>query len=652
VSLLRLLDQTPWVGDGTDYELSVQIVAAPPGSQLQVTVHDRVRSRSEFARSLEGEGLRRRLSGPSPVLVETLDPDGDGAVALLVPLVPAEGRSVAPIVNPGVYPVVVELLDPNGDPLASLRTYLTRLPAAGTAEGAVPLSVAVVVPLHAPPADLDATAPGPATGPVEATDALAVTLASHPSVPVVLVPTPESLAAADFVDTEAVSGLAAALAGGEVLPGPWVALEEAAWAEADAGALTRLAARGERTLSGLLDTSPAAARLVPSGASLAEVATLVDGGARAVIVAEDDLEPLDTDDFPYTLARPFDLDLSSAASDDDEGDTTDRRVVRAVAADAALQELAATADGDPILAANQVLADLAVIASDEPESARVATLSLPAAAADSPAFLEALLSGLEPPATAAPVVSASTLTAALDTVEPAGADGITANPDDPLVRRLAQEGAVGDVSGLAASLFREAIEIGSYRSVFGPDDPGAARCDDVLATAAAEDLERDARAAALGSIETLIGGRLSGLEGPASQQVRLTDREGRIQLVLTNVTGTPADVTLRLRGDRLVFPDVPDGILPVHLAEESTRVELRVIARSSGDAPLDILLTTPDGRRLLGQSRITVRTTAFSGVGVVLMGAAAAFLAVWWTRTILRERRTARRRHPSHLRRT
>lgn len=92
--------------------------------------------------------------------------------------------------------------------------------------------------------------------------------------------------------------------------------------------------------------------------------------------------------------------------------------------------------------------------------------------------------------------------------------------------------------------------------------------------------------------------------------------------------------------------------MPVHLVEESTRIELEVVARSSGDAPLDIRLTTPDGGRVLDESRITVRTTAFSGVGVVLMGAAAVFLAVWWTRTILRERRTSRRRHPSHARRT
>ena len=68
--------------------------------------------------------------------------------------------------------------------------------------------------------------------------------------------------------------------------------------------------------------------------------------------------------------------------------------------------------------------------------------------------------------------------------------------------------------------------------------------------------------------------------------------------------------------------------------------------------PLDIQLTSPDERLDLGRSRITVRATAVSGVGIVLMGAAAAFLAVWWTRTILRDRRRAKRARPAHARKT
>ena len=59
--------------------------------------------------------------------------------------------------------------------------------------------------------------------------------------------------------------------------------------------------------------------------------------------------------------------------------------------------------------------------------------------------------------------------------------------------------------------------------------------------------------------------QLDGIHGPERQRVTLTAREGQVQLVLTNDTGRPADVTLELRGDRLVFPDHPDGRMPVRL---------------------------------------------------------------------------------------
>jgi hypothetical protein len=153
-------------------------------------------------------------------------------------------------------------------------------------------------------------------------------------------------------------------------------------------------------------------------------------------------------------------------------------------------------------------------------------------------------------------------------------------------------------------------------------------------------------------VDRAVDARLSGLQGPERQHVTLTAREGRIQLVLTNETGVPANVALQLQGDRLVLPDAPDGRIELRLTELTTRVDLRVEARSSGDTPLDIRLTSPDGELDLGQSRVTVRTTAVSGVGIVLMGAAAAFLTVWWTKTILRDRRHSRRRHPSHMARS
>jgi hypothetical protein len=82
----------------------------------------------------------------------------------------------------------------------------------------------------------------------------------------------------------------------------------------------------------------------------------------------------------------------------------------------------------------------------------------------------------------------------------------------------------------------------------------------------------------------------------------------------------------------------------VTLAQETTRVPLNVRTRASGDSPLDITVSAPDGHVVIGRTRITVRSTAFSGVGIVLSVGAGTFLAVWWLRHAVTTRRERRRK--------
>lgn len=673
VDLLRLVDRTAWVGDGLDFALALQVLSAPVGSELRVSVHDRVRNRTELTRSIAGEGLRRRVSGPTSVPLAVHDPDGDGALTLAVPLVAREGITPVTITRAGTYPVVVELVGPDGEVLDTLGTHLVRLPSADPDSTDVPLRVAVLAAIAAPPVDLDPTAAGPVGGQVDPLVTLVTAMAAHPEIPLTLQVLPETLVAAAAEQPSALAAFRDALGASEVAGSPWVDLDEAAWADADDGVLSRQLARGTQALAGALGIEPSSTRVLEPGSPLAEAVAMVDHGASALVVAADDLEALDERDFPYTLARPFGLALDA----DPEGDAGPVATIPALASDPGLEAIAATVEADPILAAHLLLADLAVLAADEPDSARVVTLVLPEEAAGSAAFLDALLGGLEPPIAppppspppvdpeadpnaplpvtpepipaAEPVVVAAPIATALREVEPAGADG-PVDPDDPLVRHLVTEATVPDVRPAARLLRAGQADLASMRGVFGPQDPLAARIEVVLATAAASTIGNEVRQQVLRTVDTAITARIAGLHPPERQRVRLTARQGQIQLVLANDTGLPADVVLQLRGDRLRFLDAPDGRLPVRLAPGITRVDLRVEALSSGDAPLDIVLTSPDGRIQMGDSRITVRATVFSGVGVVLMGGALVFLAAWWTRTIIRERRTTRRRHPSHLR--
>ena len=672
---VRLIGRTPWVGDGFDFEVSLQVAAATAGSTIRLQVHDRVRSRSEFARTVDGEGLRdvEWVEGPLP-----LD-GGAGPVTFTVPIAPAEGRTVAGIDSPGVYPVSIDVFDPDGEEVASLYTHLVRLAPFDPDSEELPLDVGVVARLGDGAVDVGPLTDEPPVAPDDlaaASDALTAALAAHPDLGINLSVLPENLATIAASDPDAADELAAAVGESELLGEPWVPVDEAAWDQDDPALLSQLRTRGVAALDQALGRRAGTAR-IGVGASLASLGVAVDEGTDLVVVDEEALAPLDTDDFPYTLARPFQLDLAAVAGDpDEEPDEPDDEApagatVTAVAADAALGQHAALAADDPVLAASLVLADLAVIADDEPSSARLAVVLLPSSATSSPEFLSTLLDGLEapeappapPPPTpdpetgevpeapaptpaAAPKVRAAALTPAVASVAGAGAGGILDGPDDPLVRQLVDAGEVTDVASLARTLSAGRVDLASYRTVFGDADPLAERAEALLDTAAAADLDTATREEALLSVTAHIDDQLGLIEAPPLQRVTLTDREGLIQLVFTNDTGMPAEVLLVMRADRLVLPDAPDGTMQVRLEPDVTRVELRVEARSSGDAPLDIRVTSPDGRLAVAETRVAVRTTAVSGVGVVLMVGAMAFLVVWWTRTIVRERRG--RRSPRH----
>ena len=61
-----------------------------------------------------------------------------------------------------------------------------------------------------------------------------------------------------------------------------------------------------------------------------------------------------------------------------------------------------------------------------------------------------------------------------------------------------------------------------------------------------------------------------------------------------------------------------------------TKVDLPVVARTSGQFEIGVEMRTSDGNLVISRTDIRVRSTAFSGVGLFLGGGALAFLALWW----------------------
>ena len=98
----------------------------------------------------------------------------------------------------------------------------------------------------------------------------------------------------------------------------------------------------------------------------------------------------------------------------------------------------------------------------------------------------------------------------------------------------------------------------------------------------------------------------------------------------------PMHVVLAIeRSDKLRFtaPDIPP------LTRRATIVPLGVQARTSGAFPLKVSIQSPAEGLTISQNRFTVRSTAASGVGVVLSVGAGLFLLIWWVRHLRHGRR-------------
>jgi hypothetical protein len=261
-----------------------------------------------------------------------------------------------------------------------------------------------------------------------------------------------------------------------------------------------------------------------------------------------------------------------------------------------------------VLAAHHLLADLAVIASDRPGRAR-GVVAMPARSwRPSAAFLNTVLGGLVD----APVVAP----AAVDTLF-ADVPAATTSRDAVLVRGQAAE-VVDRPAPLPVDRIR--AERRRLRSFSGMLDP-ANSLDDRLE-------------------EQLLVAQSSEVRVPESRTITLTARRGEIPVTVLSETGYPVRLEVRVTSERLTFAD--GGSRRIELARRNTTERFSVEARGSGAFPLRVRLFSPDGALSVGETRFTVRSTAFSGVGLVLSVGALGVLFAWWGRHATRTRRNRR----------
>ena len=634
-SVITLLEQPAWSPLGADVVLRLNVVNTAPGMEVRAVIHTNVQSRIGYERTLQGERLGSQIATTSTPL-DALPTSADGGRLFTIPLqdpaAPRDSNRVR-ITLPrsaaaGVYPVEIELRDPEtGDSHAGFITHLVATsPAANSEPIAEPLRLSWVWHIADDPAIRANGMPSPsfiaAVSPFGRLATIADLLKAARGVPLVLAPGPETVSSwqlsgsDDRAIADGIDAVRSSAQLNQVLAGSYVPINGpsllAAGLEADAVTELRV---GTATLNATLNTvvSPRTVNASPLDAAFLEKLFL-NGVEKLVLSPKQLLEPDVVARF--TPALPFAVESNG-------------RTFTAVTTSPELRALLAT-DGSPALRAQNLLAGLAVVALEQPNLARGVVLDTARRWNPDPEVIEPVLDGL----LSNPLIEAVSLDDLLAAVPPEETE------DGPVVRRIApvtsDSPSVDPTAFLATS-----ARLNGLASMVGAADPSVEKGRESLLTSLTSawtgGVGRKQAAARLVDVDTSIDAVTAKVSTPAARSVTVTSRRAGIPVSILNETGRDVRVRLRLKSNKLKFPDGNDRVLT--LAPDNTTVHFAVESRASGTFPLGVVLTSEDGALSLGRARYTVRSTVVSGVGVIITISAILFLAFWWITHWRRSRR-------------
>ena len=608
---LQLTSQPSSVGPEDDFPVFLGVSNAPAGSRIVVDIYDPVTSPDQIGQDPHDSAATFEpfaFTGDTAGFAIELYGKGDDRPA---------SNWAHEIDGPGVYPVRIHLWDADDAVVATLVTYLVRRP--GPGESVHQAHVAVVAKVHqAPPTDatVRASDSGLPSDYVDRLGTLVAALGRRRDLPATFSVTPDTAsrlaAAGDRASRKVATALRADLnqPHRELLDAPYVDLDPASLVDAGlASELSRQRDLGNQALADLLEPPLDGTWAIDHPVDEATLASLAGRGISRALLPQSAFS-----------GRPPLAPLHLAAGDAE---------VRALVEDPSLSPN--TAADDPVLAANRLLARLsatAVLGSRDP--AVVLTLDPETTdTAQLPILLDALTLG-------SPYFTATTV------------DGLFELPADPRSPVLAAPSgrSLGTYPGVSVQV-HQSLE--SYDSMVTGRPALVNRYGRPLAIAAADDLPVADREADLLGVEAQLRRRFSAIATPPRDKVTLGAREATFPITITSKLNYPVRVVIELDAtDRLEFPH--DRIAK-ELQNGRTVADIRVRTRASGDTPVRITVRSPDGRVILAESQYTIRSTAVSGVGILLTIGAAGFLAVWWARSWWQSRKAPRARPPRRGRR-
>lgn len=659
---LVLVSQSGWVTPGQSFDLHLR----PTGTSvptarlgLTVSVYSCLSSVSGFDQSVTAGPTGTPVSSTaSPIAVSDLAAVA-GGVDLSLPVVVGTTAPAAPgapftirllpvgeqcgSFPAGVFPVRVQLVDTGGG--AVLGSFTTHLVYTDAPAATQRLRVGVVLPVgttqrasRAPSATEllahpDAALATPPTAALTAVTDTVDRITQHRAVPVTLQVSGQTialLASTGHTSTLAqLSQLATTPDVHELTAAPYVPVDAASLVGSGlASELGLQVARGVDTVAGALSRpAPAAAAglgpwISTTPLDAGTVGALAADGFHQVVLPSGDLSSAPADGSatqPFPLAGTRGSGVTAMASDDD------------------LAARFTSSPGNPVLAAHQLVAELAQLYYERPndDTPRAVLAVAPAAWADDPTFVDALLGALD----GNPVVQAMTTTQVFALFPQPG----TCRSGCRLT------GAVG--SGLPVAAIRaQRVRVNGFADAAVGARSLAQTLGDLVLGGEALALRPAQQGAVVANAGLAVDAQLGQLAVQGDKTVTLTASSGLVPVTLTSGAPFPMTATLVLSSDKLLFisKQFPNGqtqriVTGVVLAPHHQNVVyVRVRARTAGVFRLDVTLRSPDGSLRLADSELSVRSTPSSVVGVVLTAGALVVLAVWWFRTSVK-RRAARR---------
>ena len=610
---LVLTDQTTLVPPGGAFEVSVLAAGLPGATSVRVSLHDRIRSRSELAGANRGSPPSAVVRTSTAALADLpAAPDGSRRASLA--LAEAGGRTVD---TPGVYPVEVAALGADGAVLDQLVTDLVVRPPASDANP--PLSVAVLAHFGA------GTSRSP--DPEEAT-ALATALSGAADVRATLAVSPALLhdltTSTDPVDVALVAALRSAAADHPVLTLPYVATSPDALTKARlADELPRQLDAGTGVLREALGVTPDQTTWLAGSDLGGDGLRLLSAlGIHGALVAPSQVERVL--DGVLSPARPFVLAPPKQGTRRPAGPADP---VQALLTDARLHDVLA-ADEEPALVAAHAVAELAMLWFEQPGTRR--SVVLPVDPSIDGTAVQRVLEALR----STELFRAVGVDDAFDVAAPLEAAG------DPLRRSLAPKGDSDLPAGVAAGIRSLRSTRASLAGMVGDDPSILAPVDDHLLRAMATGLSSAGRRREITEGRAAVASIVDKISTPDAVTITLTARDGTVPLTIRNDTGGPLEVRLRFSSAKLELPE--GDTRTVTLTEQTTRLDIAVRTRTSGAFPFAVDITTPDGSVKLASTRYSVRSTAVSGVGLLLSIGAGLFLVIWWARHWREHRRSTK----------